>query len=316
MLCASARKARMGSNTKKPEVFEILFDEVWSSSSKSFKRSPIIKRDALVRAIDLRNSRNTGKGLSTGNPANFLKDFIRKASCNKRWPQKIKDAKITARQRYGDEQVFEFVPYRPGDSEPFPDRYDPTPLTEISRIEALSLPRSAREMGRSDEAWLTQVVAYQRVVQTHLAIRSTLNVVDLFHLQMSVKAQPEIDAIYLATIKDGPAEFRALVTCEAKQRGQRILEDQIREQVQLAFKLTESVVGGGTIDAVLPMAVAIVGLPHAPRSKGIYIIEFPIVKRSEFVTRYSGECLQDLPLNPISSMIYLLEPPVRGVSHG
>src|SRR4051812_47144147 len=101
----------MGSQTKKPEVFEILFDQLWASSARRFTAATIVKRDALVDAINQRNARHLTekKKLSTGNPANFLKDFIRKSTCNSAWPQKLKDARITARQRYGDEQVFEFV---------------------------------------------------------------------------------------------------------------------------------------------------------------------------------------------------------------
>lgn len=300
----------------KTEVVEILFEHCWSEEAKSFKvNPPVVTSDHLVAAIEERNRRNpTGSRLGIKNPANFLKDLIRKTSANKHWPEKLKVARISARQRYGQQQVFEFIKYRTGDTIPFPDRYDPTPSTPVCEVETLSVPKSARALGRRDEAWLIQMIVSQRVVHTHLAVKSELDLVELAHLQMSVKTQPEIDAIFLATIRSG-GEFRSvLVVCEAKQYKERFLEDQLREQIQLAFRMTEKLEEVTRIDAVLPMAFGVFPLTAAKDpTQGIYVAEFDIIWRKTF-GHFSGDKLHELPLKLASSALYKLMPPVRGIS--
>lgn len=278
----------------------------------------IVKSDDVIAAIKQRNRnhKGEGKGLSEKNPANFLKDFIRKTSCNRYWPERLQKRRITARQRYGNQQVFEFVRYRDGDDIPFPDRYDPIPGIPEVDVESLSLPRAARVLGRADEAWLAQVVVYQRVIQHHLSIFSKLDVVDLSHLQMSVKTQPEIDAMFVATLNSGGDDIRALVSCEAKQFGERILEDQIREQVALAFKLSGDIEGPNRIDAVLPLAIKVVEYPDEPekkKSRGIYVAEFNLIERSEYEEKYQIS-LHEMPLVLATRAFYRLHPPVRGIS--
>ncbi len=269
----------------------------------------IVTSSDVVAAI-----RECGGKLSDKNVANFLKDFIRKPTCNKNWPSRLRDMRITARQRYGETQILEFVPYKAGDEVPFPDRYDPIPTIPITKLESLSLPRSARALGRPDEPWLTQVVVYQRIIHYHLAVCSPLNLVELTHLQMSVKTQPEIDAVYLATLEGAKGDSKAIITCEAKQFGERILEDQIREQVARTFEATKALPESDKIDAIIPMAVKVVRYPDPKKGdRYIYVVEFEKIQRTDFDSKYS-QTLHDLPLILASRGIYELRPPVRGIS--
>lgn len=306
------------SDSKKTEVISILFARMWPPSHSTPTRTPmIVTSDEVVDAIQERNRRHAGDGgkkLSDKNVANFLKDFIRKPTCNANWPSEISARRITARQRYGNEQVFEFVPYRTGDTIPFPDRYDPTPDMRVFDIESLSIPRQARALGRNDEPWLTQVLVSQRIAHAHFAVMSKLRVLDLTHLQMSVKTQPEIDAIYVATIEVDD-EIRVLITCEAKQFGERLLEDQIREQVQQAFAVTSHLTGGDTIDAVIPLALKVVAHTVAgKRVRGIYVVEFGMLTREDFNTNYQSNNLHNMPLELQSRAFYRLSPDVQGIS--
>lgn len=142
--------------SKKPEAIEIVFDRLIGTDKWPVSRRLIVERPSLVAAIDERNSQHPGerKSLSTGNTANFLKDFIRKRTCNRNWPSRLAKQRITARQVYGKGQIFEFVPFGPDDDLPFPDRFDPTPDLPILPFEALSIPLEARKLGRQDEPWL------------------------------------------------------------------------------------------------------------------------------------------------------------------
>lgn len=302
--------------SKKTEAIDLLFDRV---VAKTGTDQPLVATsDDVVWAIDRRNAKHAGKEkkkLSTKNPANFLKDLIRKTTCNANWPERLKQAGMTARQLYGNERVLEFIPYRPGDTLPFPDRYDPVSGTPVFPVETLSLSRAARDLGRMDEPWLTQVLVYQRIAQFHFAVQSPLNVVELSHLQMSVKTQPEIDAVFLATLNVKGQDVRALVTCEAKRYGERILEDQIREQVAQAMSATASLQSSRHVDMIIPIAVKAVDLPSADKKKkrGIYIAEFKAISRSTFAAEYLDN-LHAMPLEVAARSLFELHPSVRGIS--
>src|ERR1700722_15868434 len=89
--------------------------------------------------------------------------------------------------------------------------------------------------------------------------------------------------------KDG-GERRILVTCEAKQTRERILEQQIIEQISAAFD-TSRVYG-----------VVAVGL-RAIKSVGLYFVEFEEVTKANF-NRQS-------PLRPVSEIVYVLKPSLK-----
>lgn len=308
--------------SKKPEVIDILFDQLIGTHAWPSTQPLVVDSTMLVEAIRERNARHPGeKGLSTNNPANFLKDFIRKPTCNGNWPRRLVDKKITARQVYGSGQVFEFVPFADGDLVPFPDRFDPTPDLSAFPFEALTIPLEARKLGRNDEPWLIQIAVSQRLIATHLAIaaaRSGLAIETLAHLQVSVKTQPEIDATFVAVISSTMGErIRAYVTVEAKQFGERILEHQIREQIRIAFKLTAALSGEDSIDAVLPIVVKVVGDHPASSMEAerryIYIAQFEIIARKDFEAHYFN-ALHEIPLVIQSASLYEPHPPIAGIS--
>lgn len=319
--------ADAASQSKKTKVIEILFERFWPSGTPRPVGRMIVDNDMVVEAIAARNKREGGKELSRKNPANFLKDLIRKRTCNSNWPDKLKGQKITARQVYGKKQVFEFIDYGADDKEPFPDRFDPVPDLPVMPFEALSIPVEARDLGRQDEPWLIQVTVSQRVLYTHLAViarQAGLNVSTLAHLQVSVKTQPEIDATFIATLapeKHGDPPVRVYVTAEAKQLNERILEHQIREQVRVAFAITAQLKGSEKIDAVMPVVFQVVEYSHQKaglltKTQGIYVVQFQVIERAVFEKEFKiGEKLHELPLIIQSRAIFEPMPPIRGISY-
>ena len=277
--------------TDKTTVIEHIFDGVWDDSSSTLTRSVITLED-VGAAIQYCNV-HRGTSLSTNNPANFFKDFIRGSGSSRNWPARISSLEITARQVTGEGNVFEFVPFESGQTEAFPDKFIPDESTPCIKIQALSIPRYARELGREDESWLVQTVVNLKVIENHFAVTSQVDVVEITHLQMSVKLRrTEIDALFLAFYQDGEETKRAIITCEAKQKKDPIILDQIIKQVQAAFGETD-------VDLVLP-----VGL-RAIRGRGLFVVEFEPVARSD------ADSLDQLTVS--SSAIYELNPPIKGL---
>ncbi len=303
--------------SKKTPVIEHLYNEYLNGNIPD----GVVLSKHIIDAINA-----TGSDLSKANPANFLKDIVRKETANDNWPDALTLARVTARQRYGEKKVFQFRPFEPGQTEPFPDRYLPGPTTPVHILQSASVPFAARQLGRKEESWLMQVVAMLRVIETQLSVFSPLRtrLRDVTHLQMSMKTQPEIDAVYLVShgsarnISKGVDIF-SLVTCEAKQLGERILEDQIREQVAEAFKQTKKL-AQPDINAVKPVAVQVRNVPASSGTiRGIYIVEFQRITRQVFEKHYSPdksdpERLYRMPLSPVSQAVHALSPAVRGVN--
>jgi len=283
--------------SQKPPIIEALFERRWDARTGVLSE-PIVTLVEVEDAIRAYNVQHPDKPLSTRNPANFFKDFIRhKQSANANWPQRVWQHHFTAKQVTGEARCFEFVLAEPGQIEPFPLNRVPAPTenTPRHRIESASMPLASRRLGRTDEAWLTQVVVRLRIVETHLALYSQRQVVQVDHLQMSVKGSPaEIDAIYL--IHEGTDDNlqEAIVTLEAKGRRDDILEDQVRAQVRTAFALHEV-----EQDVVVPMAVKATG-PSV-----IHVVEFEAVRRHDL------EAVEELSM--ASDAVYELVPPVPGV---
>jgi hypothetical protein len=74
--------------------------------------------------------------------------------------------------------------------------------------------------------------------------------------------------LYAATYLDADGEpQRMIITAEAKKRRQRILEEQVMQQVRAAFNETP-------VDLVVPIAMT-------AGEAGIYVAEFKAVKRAE-----------------------------------
>lgn len=304
--------------SKKPPVIEHLY----SRYEKGEIPDGIVTSSQVVEAIA-----STGAVLGKVNPANFIKDIVRSENANAIWPDSLKRKRVSGRQRYGETRVFQFIPYAEGQNEPFPDRFPPNDKTSIHEVQSASMSFVARRLGRREETWLTQIVVNLRLVESQLSIFSPQlrsRVRDITHLQMGMKTQPEIDAVFLATFGKtdnlaSETNLHMLVSCEAKQLKQRILEDQIREQVAKAMEITRKL-KTPQIDAVKPMAIK--AIEHefpTGKEKAIHIVEFEHIDRRSYEedwanTASSEERLYSMPLVLASDTIYRIMPPVSGLN--
>lgn|SRR5262249_14340617 len=288
-----------------PSEKTVVIDYLWDLLAEEGKGRMVVLRDDVTTAIQHCNKEHR-LSLSTGNPANFMKDVVRGDNASDFWPERLTEMRIGARQRPGGQRVFEFVKFADGQTEPFPNRYTAHDGLTPAPIEAVSLSLAKRSLGRKDESWLIQVAVELRLVQTHFATRSTLPVIEVSHLQTGVKlGTSEIDALFLAHLRTGAGNIPAklLVTCEAKQEGQRILEHQLIEQVVAASRSVR--IAGLAIDKVVPIA-----LKAMPEGR-IYFAEFEpwLVQTTEL----PEDQLPEIVL--ASEAVYELKPPVPGIGH-
>ncbi len=298
----------MARDSEKPAVFQYLFDRRYNWEKGEFTPQTVTSDELQDAILQLRS--DEGIGLSTGNPANFLKDFLRSNNRNDQWPEAIAQAGYTARQSYSEGRVFDFVPYAPGQTVPFPDRFTLPSEPIVHPIEAVSLPSVARAMGRADEAWLIQVCVQQRILHAHFAIYSELDVVDFFHLQNALKGTPEIDALFLMTFKAGSELHKALVTFEAK-RDDPILPDQIKSQVAAMAKRSKSEPGLRDVDFIVPVAAKIV---RVGSSTVIAVFEMEGIAVDDGAAALQAKRVHELPLSITQTVAYTLEPKVAGIS--
>jgi len=287
--------------SRKTQIIEALFNERWQGPGRPLSDATVSLGQVEV-AIRLHNEANPTQTLSTKNPANFFKDFIRKKrSANENWPKTVLARGYTARQVTGEGQCFEFVPLEPGQKDPFPVSgiHTPGPGVPIHQLQSASMPLASRRLGRRDEAWLIQVLARLHVVETHLALHSKRPYVQVDLLQTNIKlARTEIDALFLA-IEGQSGEpnvaFReVIIACEAKGLRDDVLEDQLVAQVKATFRIADI-----RQEVVIPMAAKAI----APSR--IYMVQFAPVDRK------TASGLSTLAVE--SEAIYELVPPVPGV---
>lgn len=280
--------------TRKTEIIQSLFDDRFSPATKKL-RSTVVTLEEVSAAIRANNLAHPElPPMSTRNPANFFKDFIRKQkSANRNWPKRVFRAGYTAVQVTSEGRCFEFVPIVPRQRIPFPLDVVPGPTkkTPLYRVESVSLPLASRRLGRNDEPWLVQVLVRLRVLKTHLALCSKRHIVQLDHLQTNVKLSgAEIDALFLATEED---KQEVIVCCEAKGIRDDVIVSQILGEVKALFR-TEI-----TQDLVLPIAV------KALAPSRIYVIEFQAVTRNAADEKTS--------LQVASAALYDFVPQVPGI---
>jgi hypothetical protein len=289
-----------GGKSKKTEVIELIFDQLWDASSQSLSSSLVTLNRVAQAIVRYNRGKPRGEQLGAGNPANFFKDFIRnKDSANRNWPASVFSRGYTAVQRTGKNSCFEFVPRQPGQTEPFPLQIIHTQSTSAPhRLESISMPLASRRLGRRDESWLMQVLVRLRVIETHLALHSKKNILQLDLLQMSIKQRgAEIDGLFLAvegSVSPPPSTRELLVICEAKMRRDDILEDQIVSQVKTVARMK-----GVTQDEFIPMAAKLVGPSQ------VFVVEFESVLRSAAANLTS--------LAVVSQQVYELVPAVPGL---
>lgn len=274
--------------SEKTAVIEHLFDSNWDPEKKTLRKT-LMSLDDVSHAIRYCNGIDSKKR-SDKNPANFLKDVVRSRNASNIWPAKITALGYTGEQRTGAGDSFEFIRIPPGQTEPFPDLFRATDRTKLINTQSVSMSLASKELGRADEAWLVQTAVNLRIVEQHMATISALKAQEITHLQMTVKLRAtEIDAIYLARF---PALGKTLITCEAKSGKERILINQIINQVRATFETTDA-------ETVVPMAI------RSEKGLGIHAIEFAPIKRSEAENIFELEFASDA--------MYRLLPPVKGI---
>jgi hypothetical protein len=262
----------------------------------------------VVKAIEFCNAAD-GKTRSVKNPANFMKDLIRSDNASNNWPPSLSAVQIGGRQRVGASRVFEFQPYAAGQTEPFPNEHIPKAGAVSIEVQSLSLPLASKALGRRDESWLMQVVVHLNVLEHHL-VRFSKEVRELVHLQTGVKlANSEVDGLFRAIVEeDDGTRSHVLVTCEAKQAGERILEHQVVDQIVAAYKSVKKSVPEEelAISAIIPIAIKAIP-PHGE----IYVIEFETWSPDEAEAAESAM----KGLVPASEGLYRLVPPVPGIGY-
>jgi hypothetical protein len=280
-----------------------VIDHLWDMLQSEGKGRRIVYRKDVAEAIS-ECEKNIGTSLSVGNPANFMKDIVRGDKASLHWPERLTEMRIGGVQRAGAMRVFEFVQFEKGQTEAFPNPWMPHEKLIPLPVESVSLGLVSKSLGRKDESWLIQVVVNLRIVAHHFATKSPLRVLEINHLQIGVKlGNSEIDSLFLATIEvDGQKKY-ALVTCEAKQSGQSIIEHQIIGQIVAARKSTKR---NMDISLIVPMAV------KAIEPNGlVYIVEFKAWTPDE-AEKAEHELGQ---LEMVAESLYRLMPPVQGVGY-
>jgi hypothetical protein len=295
-LCHSVPVA---SKSKKTAIFERLFDKRWNDERSALSESVVNLEEVADEIVNFNADKTGRQRLSQKNPANFYKDFTRKVkSANRNWPATIRTKRFTAVGLTGESRCFKFIPLPADREEPFVDVFPA--LAEdagIYRISSASLPLAARQLSRGDEPALIQTLVRLRVIETHMALFSPMRnrIVQVDHLQNSVKLRDsEIDALFLAVLKNDDGQTQnVLITCEAKQKGEDLMLEQISRQPLATFESTSG----------YDMVIAIGARSYAPSK--IQIVEFQPVYRATFH--------ENDPLQVAGSNTYTLEPAVDGI---
>lgn len=284
-----------------------VIERIWQVLQEEGQGRTVVYFADVLSAIEYCNSQD-GVDRSVKNPANFMKDLVRKDNASQNWPASLCAIGMGGRQRVGHDRVFEFAPYSEGQTEPFPNRYFPSPSLIPIPIQSVSLPLASKALGRRDESWLIQVAVGLYVLEHHFATHSKLPVKELVHLQTGVKlANSEIDGLFRAIIENDEGErSHVLVTCEAKQQGERILVHQIVEQIIAANKSVRSSVPEEELVVSMIIPVAIKAIP--PEGE-LYVVEFkPWTPAEAEATEADMK-----ELEPASEAVYRLLPPVPGI---
>lgn len=282
----------MKKKSEKPYVIERIFTQRWDEATNTLNDS-LVTNDQVASAIRWANENKETK-LSALNPANFIKDIIRGKNASAMWPDLLKRHRWTAVQVTGNGNIFRFVRYSDDQNEPFPVKFGYHANVIKHRLQSVSMPMASKALGRDDETYLIQVAVRLAVVETHFALFSPISVVELNHLQIGIKLRfCEVDALFSAIYLDNNGKLMPMIiTAEAKNKKQRILEEQIMQQVHAAFSET-------AVDTVVPIAMT-------SEDGGIYLAEFESIKREELEEDFVSLRLR-------TEVLYELHPKVKGI---
>jgi len=278
---------------QKGAVLEYLFDLRWDEGAKSLS-DPLVTIKQVGDALEICNVKY-GNTLSTNNPANFLKDYSRnRSNAEKKFPARIKEAGFTVEQLTGKGRCFKFVPLA-DEAAAFLVLGD-LKTAEHLQVQSLSMPLASKSLGRSDEAWLTQVAVKLNFIESYFALSTTgRNIIEIDHLQMNAKlGRSEIDSIYrYIEVIDG-AEQQGLILLEAKGKTEDVSHDQIVSSLKAGKTLLS-----GDVKYLMPMALKVV-------AKGaVHILEFEVFGIDDISGRIN------LPI--AHQAVIEISPPVKGI---
>lgn len=290
--------------SQKTEIIEDIFFARFDAEQKVLA-NPFVTIEELGEAIRANNAKHPEtKGLKSDNPANFVKDIVRKrSSANRNWPKSVFSLGYTGRQVTGGGLALEFLEIEVGQTEPFPtpDFANPPDNIPVHIIESVSLPLASRRLGRGDEPWMIQVVTKLHVIETHFSLASPNAIHQLDLLQLNVKLTgTEIDALFLAHeelsgSKKGESQYdEVIVTCEAKSASEDLIETQIISQAKAPFEHLKI-----TQNRVIPIAVKCI------KPCTLYVIEFQAFERDSYKDIDS--------LVVVGQSLFELRPPVPGI---
>jgi hypothetical protein len=281
-------------HSKKSAIIEHIFHSRWNARSGTLE-DPVVTFKDISAAINV-----SGTKLSTSNPANFFKDFIRnKASANRNWPKSVFASGYTGDQLTGGSKCFQFTPVENGQTEPFPllsFAYPKSSKAPRHLIQSVSLSPFWRLLGRRDETWLIQVLVRLNLVQTHFALFSKTGLRHVEHLQTAVRqTRVEIDALFLGEGVAAGQPKRALITLEGKGAKDDILEEQIIRQIEAVVEMKSI---RNKFDVVIPVAAKVLGKSE------IYVVEYEEIKPT---------AKPPYKLEQVMEVIYCIVPHVEGV---
>jgi len=279
----------------KGQVIEAIFNERWDAAAATLM-NPLVKLDDVAAGLTAFNARNHTEW-NVGNRANFFKDFVRNLdAANTNWPMSVWNRGYTGWQLTGKSRSFEFVPIPQGQATPFL-KIEVPPAETAHPVGTLGLPLESQRLGREDESWLMQAAVKLSLIETHFAVRSKRQMLEIVHLQMNIKQSgAEIDSMYRALETIGDDQRRAILVCEAKGRKDDILVSQLLAQAETAFRMPTL----QRYEEVTPVAIKVIGTSE------VQIVDFaPVQKAQATVLRH---------LTVSSNARYRLLPPVQGIS--
>lgn len=314
--------------SKKTRVIEILFEDPSRWAGDILVRDTV-SFDEVVQAISQRNL-ELGPDeyrLSTGNPANFIKDFVRNgASFSRNWPSSVLSSGYSAVPEKGDKLCFRFVPIGGSESDDrtrLPSVYPQVPNNiTIDVVQTLSIDLLNKALARTDENWLQVLANSLHIPHQHFARHPVegRQLLHVGHIQSNVKLRrAELDGLYLARMGDGTV---GLISAEVKGPNDDILLSQIAQQIEALRRLRQLItlfrsLGVEKGDAIIiPFAIKLVKvdkLQDAVREQVVPSGAKAVIYSLSFDPVSFGE--QDKPdLKVHGESIFILQPSIKGVT--
>jgi hypothetical protein len=319
--------------SQKTQIIEALFNDETRWKNRKVGGQLVrseVTFDDIVKVINKTyeergDSNPNAKRLSSANPANFWKDFVRKAkSARRNWPSSISSLGYTGEALKGNRQSFEFVKFEGGDAFPTTTAtYPKNPATtKLQAVQTLSVAPLFKALARKDENWLQSLAVSLHIPHMHLALHPDASVplIEVGHMQSNMKLRKaEIDGLYLGTLHRGGV---VLLTMEAKGDSDDILESQLLDQVHAIRsheKIKEFLIEVGADQSktnIIPMAMKLVNASSMEQVLGrqefgvtgkklLYLVDYAAVP-------YLG--MEPFPLVPRGETLFDLRPPIKGIN--